>query len=140
MSDISLLCILQPRTPNDVCTFSIQISKDITIEELKEVIKKKNEPEFDNFPVEDISLEMVEIPNKHDDVINFFQETPFGEELLATKYIKDYWVNAPPAGSIHILVKPPRQVIFIPITGAPEVMIKPKRKFKVMIGCESTEV
>ncbi|GES74368.1 hypothetical protein GLOIN_2v1580557 [Rhizophagus clarus] len=128
------------KTPKDVLSFSffsVQISGDKTIEELKEVIKKA---EFNNFSVEDISLEMVEIPYNHEDIINFFHDNLFGEKLLENKYIKDYWADAPPEGNIHILVKPPRRVIFIPVIGAPQVMVRPEGKFKEMIGCERTEI
>ncbi len=136
MSDITLLCLLQQRRPGDVYTFSVQISKNKTIGELKEVIKKENAPEFDNFPTEDLQLSKIDILDS--DVISFFDDGCYGDELPATRYIKDYWVN-PPEGYIQVLVEPPKQVIFIPVIGTPIVVIKPKNKFKDMIGCERTE-
>lgn len=63
-------------------TFLVQINKDITIEEFKEAIKKKI--------VILITLEMVEIPNNYGDMINYFRDILSGDELIATRYIKDY--------------------------------------------------
>ncbi|PKC04749.1 hypothetical protein RhiirA5_421828 [Rhizophagus irregularis] len=63
------------------------------IRELKDAIKVKKAPEFDNFPADKLKLWKVEISDDH--------------KLLATREIEDYWSEKSAKRHIHVLVEPP---------------------------------
>src|SRR5437763_12812065 len=101
---ITLLCLVKGNTLANA--FSVKISKDEPISELKKAIKAEKAPEFDNFPVDKLELWKVKIPDDCDELlINFsLQDQP---ELLATKKISKYFTDLPVEEHIHVLVEPP---------------------------------
>src|SRR4051794_40843627 len=126
MSAVTFLCLLQRNSPTDMRTFKVQVSKDSTVGELKEVIMN-NRPDLNYFAVEKLQLFKVDIPNDsfEDDLDDLYYDR---EGLLTTRCVKDYWTNIPEK-NIHIVVEPPQQVIFIPVIGAPEMMILSRNEF-----------
>jgi len=95
---ITLFCLVKGNTTANA--FSVKISRDEPISELKEAIKEKNTQTFANVDAKDIKLWKVEIP---DDLLSNLTQ----DELLATRDIGDYWTEKPPKRHIHVLVEPP---------------------------------
>ena len=62
---ITLFCLVKGNTTANA--FSVKISRDEPISELKDAIKAKKAPEFDNFPADKLKLWKVEIPGDRDD-------------------------------------------------------------------------
>jgi len=101
---ITLFCLVKGNTTTNA--FEVDIEKDKSISRLKDVIKAKKAPEFDNFPADKLKLWKVEIPDDHDDPLNnlSLQDQP---ELLAIKKILKYFPDSPSEEHIHVLVKSP---------------------------------
>ncbi|CAG8843058.1 14438_t:CDS:1, partial [Gigaspora margarita] len=101
---ITLFCLVKGNTT--VNAFSVKISRDESISELKKAIKAEKAPEFDNFPANRLKLWKKEIPDDQDDLLSNLSLND-GDELLATREIGDYWTEKPPKRHIHVLVSPP---------------------------------
>jgi hypothetical protein len=101
---ITLFCLVKGNTTANA--FSVKISRDEPISELKKAIKAEKAPEFDNFPADRLKLWKVEIPDDRDDPLrNLTLQN--SDELLATKKISKYFLDSPPEEHIHVLVEPP---------------------------------
>ena len=101
---ITLFCLVKGNTSENA--FSVKISRDEPISELKDAIKAKKAPEFDNFPADKLKLWKVPISGDHDDQLrNLTLED--SDELLAINDIGDYWTEKPLKKRIHVLVSPP---------------------------------
>jgi hypothetical protein len=101
---ITLLCLVKGNTLANA--FSVKISREEPISELKKAIKAEKAPEFDNFPADKLKPWKVTIPDDQDDLLNnlSLDDEP---ELLATREIGDYWTEKPPKKHIHVIVSPP---------------------------------
>ena len=101
---ITLLCLVKGNTLANA--FPIHIDGNSLVGDLKEAIKVKKTPEFNNFPADRLKLWKVEIPDDRDDLLSnlTLQDQP---ELLATREIGDYWSEKPSKRHIHVLVEPP---------------------------------
>jgi hypothetical protein len=101
---ITLFCLVKGNTTANA--FSVKINRDEPISELKDAIKAKKSPEFDNFPADRLRLWKKEIPDDQDDLLSnlILNDEP---ELLATREIGDYWTEKPPKRHIHVIVKLP---------------------------------
>ncbi|PKY32815.1 hypothetical protein RhiirB3_475619, partial [Rhizophagus irregularis] len=87
--------------------FSVKISRDEPVSELKKVIKAEKAPEFDNFPADKLRLWKVEIGGDHlDDQLKNLKLNG-NDELSAINEIGEYWTETPPKKHIHVLVEPP---------------------------------
>src|ERR1044072_2695675 len=101
---ITLFCLVKGNTSENA--FSVKISRDEPISELKEVIKAKKQNDFAGVDADKLRLWKKEIPDEQDDLlINLTLND--GDELLATKEIGDYWTEKPPKRNIHVIVEPP---------------------------------
>ncbi|KAF0383804.1 crinkler family protein [Gigaspora margarita] len=101
---ITLFCLVKGNKSAN--TFSVKISRDEPISELKEAIKTKKPQTFANVDANDIKLWKVPISDDHDDQLqNLSLED--SDELLAINDIGDYWPTLPPKKHIHVLVSPP---------------------------------
>jgi hypothetical protein len=101
---ITLLCLVKGNTTANA--FSVKISRDEPVSELKKAIKAEKAPEFDNFPADKLKLWKVTIPGDQDDQLrNLTLED--SDELLAINEIGDYWTEKPPKKRIHVIVEPP---------------------------------
>jgi Crinkler effector protein N-terminal domain len=101
---ITLLCLVKGNTTANA--FPVDIDKDQLVGHLKDAIKAKKAPEFDNFPADRLKLWKVSIPGDQDDQLqNLSLED--SDELLAINDIGDYWPTSPPKKTIHVLVEPP---------------------------------
>ena len=105
---ITLLCLVKGNTLTNA--FSVKISRDEPISELKDAIKAKKAPEFDNFPADKLKLWKVTIPGDQDDQLrNLILQD--GDELLAIRKISKYFPDSPPEEHIHVIVKLPRKCL-----------------------------
>jgi Crinkler effector protein N-terminal domain len=101
---ITLLCLVKGNTT--VNAFPVDIDKDQLVGHLKDAIKAKKAPEFDNFPADRLKLWKVSIPGDHYDQLKnlSLQEQ---DELLAINDIGEYWPTSPPKKHIHVIVEQP---------------------------------
>jgi hypothetical protein len=84
--------------------FSVKISRDEPISELKKAIKAENVQTFANIDAKDIKLWKVEIPDNHDDQLSNLSLQDQNKPL-ATREIEDYWSEKPHKWHIHVIVK-----------------------------------
>ena len=101
---ITLFCLIKGNISEKA--FSVKISRDEPISELKDAIKAKNSQTFSNVDAKDIKLWKVPISDDHvDPLSNLSLED--SDELLAIKKISKYFPDSPPEEHIHVLVSPP---------------------------------
>ena len=101
---ITLLCLVKGNTT--ASAFAVDIDREKLVSHLKDAIKAKKAPEFDNFPADKLRLWKVQIPGDHDDQLRnlILQDN---EELSAIRKISKYFPDSPPEEHIHVLVSPP---------------------------------
>ena len=105
---ITLLCLVKGNTIANA--FPVHIDGNSLVGDLKDAIKAKKAPEFDNFPADRLKLWKVMIPGDQDDQLRnlILQDS---DELLAINDIGDYWPTTPPKKHIHVIVKLPRKCL-----------------------------
>ena len=105
---ITLLCLIKGNTLANA--FSVKISRDEPVSELKKAIKAEKAPEFYNFPADKLKLWKVTIPGDQDDQLRnlILQDS---DELLAIRKISKYFPDSPPEEHIHVIVKLPRKCL-----------------------------
>ncbi|GET55412.1 hypothetical protein GLOIN_2v1883277 [Rhizophagus irregularis DAOM 181602=DAOM 197198] len=101
---ITLLCLIKGnKTAN---AFAVDIDSGKLVSHLKDAIKAKKSPEFDNFPADKLKLWKVTIPGDQDNQLkNLILED--SDELLAIRKILKYFPDSPPEEHIHVIVSPP---------------------------------
>lgn len=95
--------------------FDITIGKDNHVSELKEAIKVKGEPRFDQFASYELKLLKLKSPvdDKHiSDIQNFTLQEEEDENVALMKDMRkivNYWTEnqAPPEDLIHVIVEAP---------------------------------
>ena len=100
----ALFCLVKGNTTANA--FEVCIEKDKSLSKLKEFIKKKKAPRFDDIPADELKLWKVEIRDDRDSEL---ASPALDVELLATRDVGDYW-SAPPKRHIHVIVEPPVQI------------------------------
>jgi Crinkler effector protein N-terminal domain len=90
--------------------FSVKIQPDATVDDLKDAIKAKKQPQFDGFAADSLTLYLVNLPEDDNLVENVKQlltvEPPL-VSLKATKQLSVLFPGVPAAETVHILVKTP---------------------------------
>ncbi|PKY30164.1 hypothetical protein RhiirB3_447111 [Rhizophagus irregularis] len=101
---VTLLCLVKGNTLANA--FPVHIDGKSLVGDLKDAIKAKKAPVFDNFPADELRLWKVEIGDDRDDLLRnlTLQDQP---ELLATKKISKYFPVSPAEECIHVIVEPP---------------------------------
>src|SRR6266496_2494591 len=101
---ITLLCLVKGNTT--ASAFAVDIDREKLVSHLKDAIKAKKTPEFDNFPADKLKLWKVTIPGDQDDQLRnlILQDS---DELLAIRKISKYFPDSPLEEHIHVLVSPP---------------------------------
>ncbi len=101
---ITLLCLVKGNTIANA--FSVKISRDEPISELKKAIKAEKQNDFAGIDADKLRLWKVTIPGDQDDQLRnlILQDS---DELLAINDIGDYWPEKPPKRNIHVIVEPP---------------------------------
>src|SRR4051812_23326700 len=110
MSDvITLFCLV--RCEPAANAFSVEIPRTDTVGDLKGLIKKRKEPEFDNFAADKLVLWKVDIPDDENaaERLRDFKDDPFNDakELRATQKIQKAFPVEPKEDYIHIVVEQP---------------------------------
>ena len=101
---ITLFCLVKGNTTANA--FSVKISRDEPISELKDAIKAKKQNDFAGVDADRLKLWKVTIPDDQDDLLSKLTLND-GDELLATREIGDYWTEKPPKRNIHVIISPP---------------------------------
>ena len=101
---ITLLCLVKGNILANA--FSVKISRDEPVSELKKAIKAEKHKTFHGVEADELKLWKVSIPGDHDDQLRnlILQDS---DELLAINDIGDYWPEKPLKKNIHVLVEPP---------------------------------
>ncbi|KAH7048589.1 hypothetical protein BKA57DRAFT_513495 [Linnemannia elongata] len=110
MSDnqLTLFCLVDGEATSNA--FSVEIEPTKTVDALKNAIKTKKAPEFDNIAADKLTLWYVLIPvvpaNKHKPIVlDDFLEA--ATELDPTDDVADVFSEKPPKKTIHIIVQRP---------------------------------
>ncbi|KAG0042488.1 hypothetical protein BGZ89_006885, partial [Linnemannia elongata] len=110
MSDnqLTLFCLVDGEATSNA--FSVEIEPTKTVDALKNAIKTKKAPEFDNIAADKLTLWCVPIPvvpaNKHKSIVlDDFLEA--ATELDPTDDVADVFSEKPPKKTIHIIVQRP---------------------------------
>ena len=105
---ITLLCLVKGNTLANA--FSVKISREEPISELKKAIKAEKQNDFAGVDADRLKLWKVSIPGDQDDQLRnlILQDS---DELLAIDDIGDYWPTSPPKKHIHVIVKLPRKCL-----------------------------
>ncbi len=101
---ITLLCLVKGNTLANA--FSVKISREEPISELKKAIKAEKQNDFAGVDADRLKLWKVTIPDDQDDLLSKLTLND-GDELLATREIGDYWTEKPPKRNIHVIISPP---------------------------------
>ncbi|RIA90852.1 hypothetical protein C1645_768727 [Glomus cerebriforme] len=127
MSIITLFCLIQCDNPNKKTIFEVEIEKNKSISELKNIIKKKKHSNFANLGADELELWKVDIPfNEPNDKFNILDTRPHasikeeleGEVLDGTKEIAEYFSGYLANEHINIIVQRERiNVVFFGLTG-----------------------
>src|SRR5690349_12674050 len=101
---ITLLCLVKGNT--SASAFAVDIDREKLVSHLKDAIKAKKAPEFENFPADKLKLWKVTIPGDQDDQLRnlILQDS---DELLAIRKISKYFPDSPAEECIHVIVEPP---------------------------------
>src|SRR4051794_4040922 len=107
---ITLLCLVKGNTLANA--FSVKISREEPISELKKAIKAEKQNDFAGVDADKLKLWKVSIPGDQDDQLRnlILQDS---DELLAINDIGDYWPTSPPKKHIHVIVKLPRKCLAV---------------------------
>jgi hypothetical protein len=105
---ITLLCLVKGNTTANA--FSVKISRDEYISELKKFIKEEKQNDFAGVDADKLKLWKVTISGDQDDQLRnlILQDS---DELSAINDIGDYWPKSPPKKHIHVIVKLPRKCL-----------------------------
>ncbi|KAK5829611.1 hypothetical protein F5H01DRAFT_361520 [Linnemannia elongata] len=105
---LTLFCLVNEEATSNA--FPVAIESTMTIGDLKDLIKTKLSPQFDDIAAKDLTLWHVSIPvvpaDKHKPI--FLNETD-SEELSPTDDVSDVFPKAPPKRMIHIIIQRPPQ-------------------------------
>jgi len=100
MPGYEIFCVIE----NISGPFSVDVTADVTISNLKRRIKDQNANILRDVDAIQLKLWRVEIPD--DQEIDFSSLAP-EDELKPTWDISDYWKNVPLKKHVHVLVKLP---------------------------------
>ncbi len=84
---ITLLCLVKKNILAN--TFSVKISREEPISELKKAIKMEKQNDFAGIDADKLKLWKKEIPDDQDDLLSNLTLND-GDELLTTREIEDY--------------------------------------------------
>src|SRR4051794_6208908 len=107
---ITLFCLVKDNTTANA--FSVKISKDKPISELKKAIKTEKHKTFHGVEADELKLWKVTNSGDQDDQLrNLILQN--SDELLAIRKILKYFPDSPPEEHIHVIVKLPRKCLEI---------------------------
>ncbi|KAG0268150.1 hypothetical protein BGZ95_002588 [Linnemannia exigua] len=109
---LTLFCLVDGESTSNA--FSIEIDSTKTVDGLKDLIKAKQSPDFDDIVAKSLTLWSVSIPDDDDD-----DEIPIvlgnvnnndKKKLRATRGLLEVFPDKPPKNTIHVIVQRPPQV------------------------------
>ncbi|KAF9944278.1 hypothetical protein BGZ65_012309, partial [Modicella reniformis] len=104
---LTLFCLVDGEATSNA--FSVKIALSDTVDDLKEAIKTKKSPRFDDVAADELILWRVSHPviaaNKHQSVL--LRAIDSQTELDPTDDISDVFAGKPPKKIIHIIVQRP---------------------------------
>jgi Crinkler effector protein N-terminal domain len=101
---VTLICLVNGDSSER--TFAVDISNDKLVVHLKDEIKKKKSPKFDDIPADELTLWRVDIPD--DDEAAILQADTATETLMRpTREISVYFKNQPTMRRIHVVIERP---------------------------------
>jgi hypothetical protein len=107
-TETKLFCLVHGEPSNLSCSITVRNHKNVY--GLKKLIKKKNEPEFNNFALRSLNLWIVDIPfnspNLGDSSVNIANVLQ-GREFLPPNKVGDIFTTQPNKDNIHIIVELP---------------------------------
>ncbi|KAG0058060.1 hypothetical protein BGZ90_005170 [Linnemannia elongata] len=107
---LTLFCLVDGEATSNA--FSVKIPSSDTVDDLKDLIKTKKAPRFDDVAADELTLWHVDYPvvaaNKHQPVLLNAINSP--TELDPTDDIADVFAETPPKKTIHVLVQRPPPV------------------------------
>ncbi|KAF9924655.1 hypothetical protein BGZ67_009152, partial [Mortierella alpina] len=107
---LTLFCLVDGEATSNA--FSVKVSPNDTVDNLKELIKNKKAPEFDDIATDKLTLwriaHSVVAANKHQPVLLNVIDSQ--TELDPTDDISEVFEQQPPKKTIHIIVQRPPQV------------------------------
>jgi len=88
----------------------VDVSKDLLVGDLKDRIKTKKAPRFDDIAADELVLWKVNIPGDREEMLRNLvfedREVDGIMEMLAMKKIGKYFLNSPEDERIHVIVQP----------------------------------
>ncbi|KAG9062573.1 hypothetical protein KI688_005488 [Linnemannia hyalina] len=119
--NLTLFCLVDGEATSNA--FSVKVPSSGTVDDLKDVIKTKKAPRFDDVAADELTLWHVEHPviaaNKHQPVL--LNAIDSATELDPTDDIVDVFAETPPKKTIHILVQRPPSFVPSPAIGEEQV-------------------
>jgi Crinkler effector protein N-terminal domain len=108
-ADYKLFCTVVGKTP-----FSVKISPDDTVGELKDAIKTKKSHAFHNLDADDLTLYIID-PAIEGSLTEKVEKLLAGQPppLEPVKKLSAVFLKPPEDGEVHILVQPPRAGEFL---------------------------
>ncbi|KAH7055052.1 hypothetical protein BKA57DRAFT_452890 [Linnemannia elongata] len=107
---LTLFCLVDGEATSNA--FSVKIPSSDTVDDLKDLIKTKKAPRFDDVAADELTLWHIDYPvvaaNKHQPVLLNAINSP--TELDPTDDIADVFAETPPKKTIHVLVQRPPPV------------------------------
>ncbi|KAK5809582.1 hypothetical protein F5H01DRAFT_381910 [Linnemannia elongata] len=108
---LTLFCLVDGEATSNA--FSVKIPSTDTVDDLKDHIKTKKSPEFDDVAADKLTLWRVSIPDDedHDEIPVVLDNVIIKDQkkLRATRELSDVWKDKPPKGTIHVIIRRPPQ-------------------------------
>src|SRR4051812_7642429 len=104
---ITLFCLVHGDLVEHV--FKICIDKDSDVADLKDEIKKKKSPKFDDIPADELTLWQVDISYNDEDTVKqlALEETDVIKKMSPVSEIGEYFESAPTKKHIHVVIECP---------------------------------
>ncbi|KAG0059739.1 hypothetical protein BGZ89_000156 [Linnemannia elongata] len=109
---LTLFCLVDGEGTSNA--FSVKIASTDTVDDLKEHIKTKKSPEFDDIAADKLTLWSVSIPDDDDDdeipIVLDNVNNKDKKKLRATRGLLEVFLDKPPKNTIHVIVQRPPPV------------------------------
>ncbi|KAF9114040.1 hypothetical protein BGX30_006735, partial [Mortierella sp. GBA39] len=121
---LSLFCLVDGEATANA--FSVKIPSNDTVDDLKELIKTKKSPEFDDIAADKLTLWRVSIPDDDDDdevpILLDSVSTEDKKKLRATRELSEVFTDKLPKSTIHIIVqRPPQEYDLLQFVPSPAI-------------------
>jgi len=112
MDNLNLFCLVDGESTSSA--FSVKISTEDTVDDLKKLIKTKKSPRFDDIAADELTLWRVSLPvgSTDDELPITLDAMADGDKmkLRPTDELSDVFGKKPPKKTIHVVVERPKGV------------------------------